>query len=132
MRTQVQRETMSTGTFGGLSNCARLFGDRQLATAVRVTAVFVVAAVTAQLVLGLSLAVLFNRRLPARPLLRSIMILPIFATPTAAGYLFFTIFYEAGGPLSWTGIPWLSDPAWALVSITLVTVLTWKPFHQGS
>src|SRR3546814_10813062 len=77
MRTQVQRETMSTWTFEGLSNFARLFGDRQLATAVRVTAVFVVAAVTAQLVLGLSLAVLFNRRLPARPLLRSIMILPI-------------------------------------------------------
>src|SRR3546814_4012520 len=56
------------------------------------------------------------------------MVLPIFATPIAAGYLFFTIFYEEGGPLSWTGIPWLSDPDWALVSIIIVDVWQWTPF----
>jgi len=35
--------------------------------------------------------------------------LPIFATPLAVAYLFFTIFYEAGGPLGFLGIPFLSN-----------------------
>ena len=44
------------------------------------------------------------------------------------GYLFFTIFYEEGGPLGWTGIPWLSNPSWALVSVIIVDVWQWTPF----
>ena len=56
------------------------------------------------------------------------MILPIFATPLAVGYTFFTIFYEVGGPLAWTGIPFLSNPNWALFSVILVDVWQWTPF----
>ena len=68
-------------------------------------------AVPTELALGLAAGLLFNRQISGRPVLRTIMILPIFATPLAVGYLFFTIFYEEGGPLGWTGIPWLSEPA---------------------
>ena len=128
MRTVIERENITDWSFQGLTNFARVFRDDQTRSAVRVTTVFVLVAVTVQLGLGLSLAVLFNRKLPARGLLRSVMILPIFATPIAVGYLFFTIFYEVGGPLSFTGIPWLSDPNWALVSVILVDVWQWTPF----
>ena len=76
----------------------------------------------------LFLSFLFNRHLIARPLLRTIMILPIFATPLTIGYLFFTVFYEIGGPLEFMGIPWLSHPDWALVSVILVDVWQWTPF----
>jgi multiple sugar transport system permease protein len=112
----------------GLDTIARVFRDPQVGEAVRVTAIFVVAAVSVEMGLGLLLAFLFNRNLPARSLLRTLMILPIFATPVAAGYLFFTIFYEEGGPLGWTGIPWLSNPNWALVSIIIVDIWQWTPF----
>jgi multiple sugar transport system permease protein len=44
------------------------------------------------------------------------------------GYTFFTIFYEVGGPLAWTGIPFLSNPNWALFSVILVDVWQWTPF----
>ena len=128
MRTVIERENITDWSFQGLSNFARVFRDDQTRSAVRVTTIFVLVAVTVQLGLGLSLAVLFNRKLPARGLLRSVMILPIFATPIAVGYLFFTIFYEVGGPLSFTGIPWLSNPNWALVSVILVDVWQWTPF----
>lgn len=127
-RTVITREPISTWTFQGGKNFARLFRDDQTGSAVRVTTIFVLVAVTIQIVLGLALAVLFNRALPARGLLRSIMILPIFATPIALGYLFFTIFFEVGGPLSFTGIPWLSKPNWALFSVILVDVWQWTPF----
>ncbi len=128
LRTVIERENIREWSFEGFSNFGRIFRDEQAASAVRVTTIFVLSAVTIQLVLGMALAVLFNRALPARGLLRSVMILPIFATPIAVGYLFFTIFYEVGGPLSFTGIPWLSNPQWALVSVILVDVWQWTPF----
>ncbi|MFO1349248.1 MAG: sugar ABC transporter permease [Gammaproteobacteria bacterium] len=64
----------------------------------------------------------------ARSTLRALMILPIFATPLAVGYVFFTIFYEAGGPLGFLGIPFLSNPHWALFSVALVDIWQWTPF----
>jgi multiple sugar transport system permease protein len=127
-RTVVHRELQTTFTWIGLQNFLRAFGDAEVRSAARVTAIFVGAAVAAEIFLGLALAWLFNRRIVARPVLRSIMVLPIFATPIAVGYLFFTIFYEVGGPLEFLGVPWLSDPRWALVSVILVDIWQWTPF----
>jgi multiple sugar transport system permease protein len=127
-KTEVTRATVNTWDFVGLGNFARVFTDSQVREAARVTAIFVVVSVSIEMGLGLLLAFLFNRSIPGRGILRTIMILPIFATPVAAGYLFFTIFYEAGGPLGWTGIPWLSNPGWALVSIMIVDIWQWTPF----
>ena len=151
-RTIVETESISIWTFEGAKNFTRIFKDRQSLVAVRTTAIFVVVAVSIQLVLGMALAVLFNRKLPARGLLRSVMLLPIFATPIAVGYLFFTIFFENGGPLNnilagvttqtglaanpwvienipWlTGVPWLSNPTMALASVIIVDIWQWTPF----
>jgi multiple sugar transport system permease protein len=127
-RTVVQRELQTTFTWNNFANFARAFGDEEVHKAVQVTAIFVVAAVATEIILGLALAWLFNRHIFGRPVLRSIMVLPIFATPIAVGYLFFTIFYEIGGPLEFLGIPWLSDPHWALVSVILVDIWQWTPF----
>jgi multiple sugar transport system permease protein len=121
-------ETVTTWEWAGLDNFGRVFTDKLVGEATRMTVIFVVAAVGMEMILGLLLAFLFNRELPARGLLRTIMILPIFATPVAAGYLFFTIFYEEGGPLGWTGIPFLSNPDWALVSVIIVDIWQWTPF----
>ncbi|MEK0085779.1 carbohydrate ABC transporter permease [Benzoatithermus flavus] len=128
MKNVVIKEPVTTSTFVGLDNFARLLEDPQVREAVRVTLVFVLVAVPLQLTLGFLLALLFNRHIMGRSVLRTMMILPIFATPLAAGYVFFTIFYEAGGPLSWTGIPWLSSPRWALFSVALVDTWQWTPF----
>ena len=127
-KTVVVKNQVSVTTFVGLFNFKRLFSDPQVGEAVRVTAVFIFIAVPSELILGLALALLFNRKLFGRPVLRTIMILPIFATPIAVGYTFFTIFYEVGGPLGWMGIPFLSNPHWALVSVALVDMWQWTPF----
>jgi multiple sugar transport system permease protein len=127
-RTVVKRELQTTFTWNNFANFARAFRDEEVHKAVQVTTTFVLAAVATEIVLGLALAWLFNRQIFGRPVLRSIMVLPIFATPIAVGYLFFTIFYEIGGPLEFLGIPWLSDPNWALVSVILVDIWQWTPF----
>ena len=124
----VHKEQVNTATFIGLSNFQRMFGDPQLKEAIRVTATFVLVAVPLELFFGFLLALLFNRHIFGRPVLRTVMILPIFATPLAVGYTFFTIFYEVGGPLGWLGIPFLSKPNWALFSVILVDIWQWTPF----
>jgi len=128
MRSVVHKNEVSQSNFIGLQNFSRLFKDPQVKEAVRVTAVFVCVAVPLELSLGFLLALLFNRQIFGRPVLRAVMILPIFATPLAIGYTFFTIFYEVGGPLGWMGIPFLSNPHWALFSVILVDVWQWTPF----
>jgi multiple sugar transport system permease protein len=127
-RNVVERIQTNVATFVGLTNFSRMLGDPQLHEAIRVTAVFVGVAVPLQLALGFALALLFNRALFARPVLRTVMILPIFATPIAVAYSFFTIYYEEGGPLGWMGIPFLSNPGWALFSVILVDCWQWTPF----
>ena len=112
----------------GAANFGRLFRDPQVREAIRITAIFVLAAVPLELVLGFVLALLFNQGIKGRGALRALMLLPIFATPIAVGYSFFTIFYEVGGPLAWTGIPFLSSPGGALFAVILVDVWQWTPF----
>ncbi len=117
--------------FVGWANFARAFSDPNVWNAARVTLTFVVVGVTVQLVLGLLFALLFNRNLPGRGALRTIMTLPLFATPVGIGFLFVTIFHEEGGFIrSVLGVraPWLSNPDWALVSVILVDVWNWTPF----
>lgn len=118
--------------FVGFNNFARAFQDQRAIEAAKVTLGFIIMAVALEMVLGLTLALLFNApRLPWRNTLRALMVLPLFATPVAVGYLFFTIFYEEGGLINaflpWK-VPWLSHPNWALVSIALVDVWQWTPF----
>lgn len=128
MRTVIHKERVSTTTFEGLKNFRRIFNDPQVGTSVRITLTFILSSVSIELVLGFLLAVLFNRHLAGRAAMRAIMILPIFATPLAAGYLFFTILYEEGGPLGFLGFPFLSDPDWALASVIFVDIWQWTPF----
>ena len=128
MRTIIHKEQKTTTTFEGLKNFRRLFKDSQVATAVRITLTFIVSTVSIELALGFLLAILFNRHLAGRATMRALMILPIFATPLAAGYLFFTILYEEGGPLGFLGIPFLSNPDWALFSVIFVDIWQWTPF----
>ncbi|WP_206530082.1 carbohydrate ABC transporter permease [Nordella sp. HKS 07] len=124
----VIKDQVNIATFIGIDNFKRMFSDPQVGEAIRVTLLFVLIAVPLELALGFLLAVLFNQHIFGRPVLRAVMILPIFATPLAVGYTFFTIFYEVGGPLAWTGIPFLSSPTWALISVILVDIWQWTPF----
>lgn len=100
-----------------------------------ITFLFVAGAVSVEMVLGFMIALVMNRELRGRGVLRAIMTLPIFGTPIALGYLARAIFYETGGPinanienLGFDPIPWLSDPTWARIATMLVDIWQWTPF----
>lgn len=121
--------------FVGLANYSRLLTDNNLRAGMWTTLRFVSSTVFVEMVLGLALALLLNREIRGKNVLRAIMTLPLFATPVAVGYLAITLYYEKNGPinrlissLGGSDIPWLSDPFWAQVAIVLVDVWQWTPF----
>jgi len=117
--------------FIGLDNFKRFFSDRNALNAVKITFLFVLGSVTVQVILGLLLALAANRPLPLRGLVRTMLILPLFATPVAVGFLFFTIFYEEGGlvnGLLGIKVPWLSSPGYALIAIIIADTWQWISF----
>src|SRR5690606_28509931 len=69
--------------FIGLDNFVRLFTDQNLHSGLRVTLTFVASTVAIEMVLGFALALLLNRELFGKNVLRAIMTLPLFATPVA-------------------------------------------------
>jgi multiple sugar transport system permease protein len=113
---------------------ARTILKDPLGEQLNVTFIFVTMAVSVEMVLGFLIALLMNREIRGRGVLRATMTLPIFATPIALGYLFRTIFYEEGGPanafLDNFGLarPWISDPQWARVATAIVDIWQWTPF----
>ncbi len=108
--------------------------EKDVSFTLSITYVFVAGAVAAEMILGFLLALLFNREMRGRSMLRTIITLPIFATPVAIGFLGRTIFYEGGGPvnafLQLFGVnppPWLSNPTWARITTMITDVWEWTP-----
>lgn len=105
-----------------------------LGAQLNITLFFVVVSVSIEMVLGFLLALLLNRELKARGLMRAVITLPIFATPIGVGYLARSIFYEEGGPLNafldtfGFAPPWLSNPDWSRIATIIVDVWQWTPF----
>lgn len=119
----------------GWDNFRGLFEDEALMSDLKRTVVYVIVVVAVEMVLGFGLALLFNREMRGVSGLRTIMVLPLFASPIALGYLGKTIFYEIDGPvnraieaLGGNAVPWLSDPTWAFIAIMMVDIWQWTPF----
>ncbi len=127
--------------FAGLDNYARLFADYQFWQAFRVTFAFAVLATGLEVALGFALALLLFERSfepqgrPAPGALRALFAMPFFMAPVALGYLGLTVFHEGSGPLDGllkpifgNGLPWLSHPFMAFISMLLIDVWEWAPF----
>ena len=122
-------------TFAGLVNFQRMIADERLWNSVRFMLMFVLASVGLELVLGMGVALLLNQRLPARSLVRSLIILPIAMAPLVAGiawrYLFNYDYGLVNYGLNLVGLPpvsWLSSLPWAQFAIILVDVWQNTPF----
>ena len=121
--------------FVGLNNFARIFSDYKVGNSLKVTLLYVAITVSIQLILGTLIALLFNQEMRGKNIFRALLILPIFCTPVAVGYLGLTIFYEEGGPINSIlmslfnlKIPWLSSRIWAWVAVFLLDIWQWTPF----
>lgn len=121
--------------FVGFDSFTRAFGDYQFWEALRITLILVVSSVTATVVLGLLLALLFHQNIQGIRVLRALFTLPLFATPVAIGYLGIIIFASDNGPVDamlnavgLKGVAWLDSGTGSLAAVALTDIWQWTPF----
>jgi len=117
--------------WAGLENYTRLLGDGVFWRALLNTVVFTVATVPLSVLLGLGLALLLDKALPARGLFRTIVYLPIVVSTLVTSLVGLLMFDESigilNGLLSDLGIgpvSWQTDGALAMVSVVVMTLWT--------
>jgi multiple sugar transport system permease protein len=112
--------------FTGLDNYAAALADPGIRAAAGRTAVYTLIVVTAELVLGLAMALLFHSLGPRARLLQTAFLYPLMIAPIVAGLLWrflmidnFGIVNELLGRVGIGPVAWLSDPDVVLFSVAL-------------
>ena len=125
----------SRARFGGLHNYVLLLTDMTFWNAVLVTFIFVGAAVSMELVLGLGIALLFFHRFPGDRFLRAVLILPMVVAPVVVGLLSRYMLNVQFGVVNFLTenlglgrIDFLGEPAWALGTLIVIDIWQWTPF----
>lgn len=122
-------------TFVGLQNYEWVLSDPTIWNRLQITALTVVLTVSAQMVIGFLLALLFERQFPGRRFLMILVLTPMMLSFVAVG-AFFRYYYEPTfGLVSqvvrlFTGQPFilLETPAGALAGIIIADAWMWSPF----
>lgn len=120
-----------------LSNYTNLLKDPFFARTFWNTAVFVFLSVASHMILGLAIAMVLNRALPAKPLFRLITLLPWVVPDVVVGIIWKWMYDPIYGALNdvllkigliSTPVEWLSNPKLALFSVILVNLWRGFPF----
>lgn len=126
-------------TFTGLGNIRRLLSDQMFLIALKNTLIYLIVQVPIMLILAIFLATLLNSsRLKFKGVFRTCIFLPCVTSLVAYSVLFKMIFSEKGLinnilinlNLIETGIPWLTDPFWAKVTIILALLWRWTGYNM--
>lgn len=122
-------ETDGPETFVGLGNYAAILAAPGFRHSLGVTASFTVLAVSLELVLGLGLAIIVNREIHGRRLVRTLLVAPVMATPIVVGLVFRLIWHSEFGVANWLlslfglgPVHWLSSPGPAFAAIVVTEV----------
>lgn len=116
-------------TFVGLSHYAALFDSAQFIQSLTSTLLFVVYIVPGEIIISLFLALLASEKLKGMGLFRTIFSSTLGVSIAAGASIWLFLFNPGIGVLNKilgfvgiSGIDWLTDPTWALISIALTTV----------
>ncbi len=132
----MQAKMGTPSRFVGVQNYVRAFHDYRVADAASVTLFFVLCSVIFTVLLGLGLALIFNRAIRGQRAFRALFTMPMFTAPVALGYLGLTIFHEQVGAINTVlaalGVlnlpPWFSSVWLARLAVVIVDVWQWTPF----
>jgi multiple sugar transport system permease protein len=131
------RSIARTEQWVGLANYVRLFRDADYRSAVNNTILFTVISVSVKLVVGMTIALLLNSRLPFRNVLTGIMLLPWIVPEVVTAMAWRSIYDPLFGGLNPIlqalglidrRVAWLAEPDKALGSVIAVNVWKGIPF----
>src|SRR5689334_23017125 len=122
----------------GLANYARLWNDADFRGAVGNTILFTVASVACKFVIGMTIALLLNSRIPFRNVLSGLMLLPWIVPEVVTAMAWRSIYDPIFGGLNPILLNlglidhprgWLSEPQLALPSVIAVNIWKGIPFY---
>ncbi|MFF7331858.1 carbohydrate ABC transporter permease [Streptomyces sp. NPDC090306] len=120
---------LAAPTWAGLANYRQLADDPVFWRTVLNTAVFCVATVPVEMAVGLGVALLFNKVMPARPLWRTLVYLPMVISGVATALVGTLMFDQNIGLLNklvaaigLPTAPWQTDGSAAMASVVLITL----------
>lgn len=121
--------------FVGLDNLLLLLRDDRVWSALRVTATLALGGVGGSFLLGLALALLFNREGRLVRLARALALVPLMIMPIVVGLAFQMLFEYRIGLINYGltlvglgPVHWLDDPTNALVAVIIMDVWNTTPF----
>ena len=125
--------------FIGLANYIKLFTSPSFLKPLRNTIVYVVIAVSFELIFGLVMALLFNTPFPGNKVLRSFFLTPLMIAPIVAGLIWKLMLNTQFGIVNMllekigiigniNDIMWLADPNIALISCCIADIWLTTPF----
>jgi multiple sugar transport system permease protein len=119
----------------GLGNYVQAWTDPRWVNSIWHTLYFALGSVFFQLVIGLAIALLFNRQIRGKTFYRSVFLLPMIAMSTAISLVWIIMYNNSYGVLNfWLtslglgSVEWLSSPNMAIPSLMIVQVWHWTPF----
>ncbi len=127
--------TFSEPSFVGISNYLRLFSDEAFINSVLFTLKFVFFSVSAEIFLGILLALLINEKIPLRGLFRGVVLLPWVIPSVVSGRVWEIMFNYSYGFLNFIAeivaglrINWLGTEVGAFLSVVIADVWRTVPF----
>jgi multiple sugar transport system permease protein len=134
-----QNVTMMTQDYSwhGFGWYQNLMDDRRFWQSLWHTGLIAVIALPLEIILGLALALSFNRKIPLRSVLIAILILPSVICPVMVGAIWRLMFDVQYGPISHMlsvllgrsfQVSWVSDPNWVYPVILIAEIWQWTPF----
>lgn len=121
--------------FVGLDNYRAMFGDSQYIVSLLTTAIFVVCAVSAELILGMTVALLLNHEHAVMQGIRTLILIPTVFTPLVAGLVWKSLYHPDLGMYTYylrklgldIGRGLTVERSSALFSVILVDIWEWTP-----
>ena len=130
--TDFRASTSAPANFIGLQNYRELLADEYIWTNFTITAKYVLVSVGGQVLVGFGVALLLNRKIPAKGLVTTLLLLPMMMSMAVVGLFWQLLYSPSWGIINYAlgleDFEWLSDPNVALYAVALTDIWMWSPF----
>ena len=130
--TDFRASTTAPANFIGLQNYRELLADEYIWTNFTITAKYVLVSVGGQVLVGFGVALLLNRKIPAKGLVTTLLLLPMMMSMAVVGLFWQLLYSPSWGIINYAlgleDFEWLSDPNVALYAVALTDIWMWSPF----
>lgn len=116
----------------GIRNYRELLNDPHVWNSLYITLKYVIISVSGQLVVGFGVALLLNRKIPAKGVVTTLLLLPMMMSMAIVGLFWKLLYSPSWGIINYMlglgKFVWISNADVALLAIAITDIWMWSPF----